>query len=52
VAYPDWSEGAGWEEVVTSTCVESGGEVVLLDPLAPQGDAPEFWNGSTRSRRP
>jgi glyoxylase-like metal-dependent hydrolase (beta-lactamase superfamily II) len=43
VAYPDWREGVGWEQVVTSTCVESGGEVVLLDPLAPQGDAPELW---------
>jgi glyoxylase-like metal-dependent hydrolase (beta-lactamase superfamily II) len=43
VAYPDWREGLGWDEVVTSTCVESGGEVVLLDPLAPSEDAPEFW---------
>jgi glyoxylase-like metal-dependent hydrolase (beta-lactamase superfamily II) len=43
VAYPDWREGLGWDEVVTSTCVESGGEVVLLDPLAPEGEAAEFW---------
>jgi hypothetical protein len=31
------------DEVVTSTFVESGGEVVLLDPLAPEGEAAEFW---------
>jgi hypothetical protein len=28
---------------VTSTCVESGGEVAILDPLAPQDDATEIW---------
>jgi glyoxylase-like metal-dependent hydrolase (beta-lactamase superfamily II) len=28
---------------VTSTCVESGGEVALLDPLAPPIDATEVW---------
>jgi glyoxylase-like metal-dependent hydrolase (beta-lactamase superfamily II) len=44
VAYPDWREGVGWEEAVTSTCVESGGEVALLDPLAPGEDAHEFWD--------
>jgi glyoxylase-like metal-dependent hydrolase (beta-lactamase superfamily II) len=43
VAYPDWREGLGWDEVVTSTCVESGGEVVLVDPLAPGEDESEFW---------
>ena len=41
--YPDWKEGLGWERVVASTCVESGGEVVLLDPLAPPEDATEVW---------
>jgi hypothetical protein len=29
---------------VTSTCVQSGGEVALLDPLAPPADAHEFWS--------
>jgi glyoxylase-like metal-dependent hydrolase (beta-lactamase superfamily II) len=33
--YPDWREEAGWPQLVASTCVESGGEVALLDPLAP-----------------
>ena len=39
VEYPDWRPGLGWGPAVNSTCVESGGEVVLLDPLAPPGDA-------------
>jgi glyoxylase-like metal-dependent hydrolase (beta-lactamase superfamily II) len=42
LSYPDWHEGAGWPEVVTSTCVESGGEVAVLDPLAPPEDS-EVW---------
>jgi glyoxylase-like metal-dependent hydrolase (beta-lactamase superfamily II) len=41
--HPDWSPGEGWDGVVTSTCVESGGEVVLLDPLAPPPEAAEVW---------
>jgi hypothetical protein len=40
--HPDWEPEAGWEPPVTSTCVESGGEVVVVDPLAPhEGD--EAW---------
>ncbi len=31
----EWREGTDWEPEVTSVVVESGGEVVLLDPLAP-----------------
>lgn len=41
--HPDWAAQAGWEPPVASTCVETGGEVVLLDPLAPPEDATEFW---------
>jgi glyoxylase-like metal-dependent hydrolase (beta-lactamase superfamily II) len=41
--HPDWSPDADWEPPVTSTCVESGGEVVLIDPLAPPDDATEIW---------
>jgi hypothetical protein len=41
--HPDWEPGAGWEPIVTSTCVESGGEVTLLDPLAPPEDVSDFW---------
>jgi hypothetical protein len=40
--HPDWAAHVDWEPPVTSTCVESGGEVALLDPLAPpEGD--EAW---------
>ena len=42
LSYPDWHEGAGWPEIVTSTCVESDGEVAVLDPLAPPEDS-EVW---------
>jgi hypothetical protein len=31
----EWREGMDWEPEVTSVVVESGGEVVLVDPLAP-----------------
>jgi hypothetical protein len=41
--HPDWTPDAGWPPLVTSTCVEAGGEVVLLDPLAPPDDASELW---------
>ncbi|MGH3130580.1 MAG: hypothetical protein ACRDNX_07170, partial [Gaiellaceae bacterium] len=44
VAHPDWNPGVDWERLVTSTCVESGGEVALLDPIAPPDDADEVWD--------
>jgi glyoxylase-like metal-dependent hydrolase (beta-lactamase superfamily II) len=43
VEYPDWHPQAGWEPMVSSTCVETGGEVVLLDPMAPPVEATEIW---------
>jgi glyoxylase-like metal-dependent hydrolase (beta-lactamase superfamily II) len=43
MTYPDWRPEAGWEPMVSSTCVESGGEVALIDPLAPPDDATEVW---------
>jgi glyoxylase-like metal-dependent hydrolase (beta-lactamase superfamily II) len=43
VDYPDWRPEAGWERTVSSTCVTSGGEVALLDPLAPPEDAVDVW---------
>jgi hypothetical protein len=43
LAHPDWRPGLDWEPLVTSTCVESGGEVAVLDPLAPPEDATEVW---------
>jgi hypothetical protein len=42
VRHRDWEPGLDWEPTVTSTCVESGGEVGLLDAIAPdEGD--EVW---------
>jgi hypothetical protein len=35
--------GQGWEPLVTCTCVESRGETLILDPLAPPADATDFW---------
>jgi hypothetical protein len=41
--YPGWRPEAGWPEVVTSTCVASGGEVAVVDPLLPPGEAGDVW---------
>jgi glyoxylase-like metal-dependent hydrolase (beta-lactamase superfamily II) len=43
IEHPRWKPGQGWEPVVTSTCVESGGETLLLDPLVPPAAAAEVW---------
>ena len=40
--HPDWAAHVDWRPLVTSTCVESDGEVILLDPLAPP-DGHEAW---------
>src|SRR5437588_587323 len=55
--HPDWTPELDWQPMVTSTCVESGGEVALLDPLAPPDDAEEVWarldaHPPTRGPRP
>ena len=41
--HPDWAPGADWDPPVTSTCVESRGEIAVLDPLAPPDEADEVW---------
>lgn len=41
--HPEWQESAGWDPPVTSTCVESRGEVAVLDALAPPEGAREVW---------
>ena len=41
--HPDWAPERGWEPLVTSTCVESRGQVALLDALAPGEDETAFW---------
>jgi glyoxylase-like metal-dependent hydrolase (beta-lactamase superfamily II) len=42
--HPEWEPPGGGDRVVTSTCVASGDEVVVLDPLAPSPDALELWD--------
>jgi glyoxylase-like metal-dependent hydrolase (beta-lactamase superfamily II) len=41
--HPDWREGLDWGPEVSSCFVESRGEAVLLDPLAPPPRAQDFW---------
>jgi len=41
--HPRWKPRQGWEPLVSSTCVESRGETLVLDPLTPPADAAEVW---------
>lgn len=41
--HPAWKPGQGWDPFVTCTCVQSGGEVLVLDPLAPPANAAGVW---------
>jgi len=41
--HPAWEPGLRWQPLVNSTCVASGGEVAVLDALAPPDDAREVW---------
>jgi glyoxylase-like metal-dependent hydrolase (beta-lactamase superfamily II) len=41
--HPDWSPELGWPQTVTSTCVESGDEIAVLDALAPPDDGGKIW---------
>ena len=41
--HPAWSPEADWEPHVTSTVVETRGEVALIDPLAPPEEDGEVW---------
>lgn len=43
VDHPDWHEDVGWEPPVSSTLVESGGEIAVLDGIAPPAEASEIW---------
>ena len=40
--HPSWSSASAWEPPVTSTCVESGGEVLVIDALAPPEEATDI----------
>ena len=42
--HPGWRPGLEWQPVVTSVCVQSQGEVALLDPIAPPDDARALWD--------
>jgi hypothetical protein len=44
IPHPEWIPEVDWEELVSSTCVESGGEVALLDPVAPPAEVAEVWD--------
>ena len=46
----EWRAGVDWEPEVSSFAVESGGETVLLDPLAPPPRAREVWDRLERSQ--
>src|SRR5687767_11433413 len=41
--HPAWRPGLDWEPLVASTCVESGGETLVLDPLAPPAETSDVW---------
>jgi len=43
VEHPEWEPNQGWDPIVASTCVESGGEILVLDPIAPEPAAAEIW---------
>jgi hypothetical protein len=44
VDHPDWQPGADWAPAVTSTCIESGGVVAVIDPLDPGEEGSEVWS--------
>jgi len=41
--HPAWVPGEGWDPFVTSTCVESDGQILILDPFLPSGDVTALW---------
>jgi glyoxylase-like metal-dependent hydrolase (beta-lactamase superfamily II) len=41
--HPHWTPGAGWKPVVTCTCVETRGERLVVDPLAPATETNPVW---------
>jgi hypothetical protein len=43
VRHPAWIPDDGWDPPVTSTCVRSDGQTLVLDPLAPAPDDAEVW---------
>ncbi|MFL5860320.1 MAG: hypothetical protein ACJ780_06025 [Solirubrobacteraceae bacterium] len=41
--HPAWTPRSDFDGPVTSTCVATGGEIVVVDPMAPEPDADEAW---------
>lgn len=41
--HPEWKPDQGWDPIVASTCVRSGNDVLLLDPLAAPETATVVW---------
>src|SRR5262245_718359 len=41
--HPHWKPGQGWDPLVSCTCVDSAGERLVLDPLAPADESSEVW---------
>jgi hypothetical protein len=44
VQYREWPRDHGWDGKVVSTCVESGGEIALIDPLALANEPSVLWD--------
>ena len=42
-ANPFWEPGVEWDPLTTSTCVESGSEILVLDPQIPVAGGIEIW---------
>jgi glyoxylase-like metal-dependent hydrolase (beta-lactamase superfamily II) len=42
--HPAWRDGLDWPQTVTSTLVESRGDVAVLDPIAPDEADEAFWS--------
>jgi hypothetical protein len=42
--HPGWHEDAGWDREVSSFAVESGGEALVIDPLAPHPRERAVWD--------
>jgi glyoxylase-like metal-dependent hydrolase (beta-lactamase superfamily II) len=42
--HPEWQPDRDWEPQVSSTCVQTGGEIAVIDPLAPSDEATEIWD--------
>ena len=41
--HPFWSKRDDYQQVVTSTFVKSGGETIIIDPIAPSLDCIGLW---------